>query len=46
MSSRKFNEYKGLNLALLGKEVLEVWDRDDTFGRSMTEREGAPSFIF
>ena len=46
MSSRKFNEYKGLNLALWGKEVLEVWDRDDTFGRSMTEREGAPSFIF
>ncbi len=27
MSSRKFNEYKGLDLPQLGREVLEVWDR-------------------
>ena len=46
MSSRKFNEYKGLDLPQLGREVLEVWDRENTFGRSITEREGAPAFIF
>ncbi len=46
MSSRKFNEYKGLDLPKLGQEVLEAWDRDDTFGRSISEREGHPSFIF
>ena len=46
MSSRKFNEYKGLDLPKLGAEVLEAWDRDDTFGRSISEREGHPSFIF
>lgn len=40
MSSRKFNEYKGLDLPKLGAEVLEAWDRDDTFGRSISEREG------
>lgn len=46
MSSRKFNEYKGLDLPQLGKEVLEVWDRDNTFGRSISEREDSPAFIF
>ena len=46
MSSRKFNEYKGLDLPKLGAEVLEAWDRDDTFGHSISEREGHPSFVF
>lgn len=46
MSSRKFNEYKGLDLPQLGKEVLDEWDRDNTFGRSISEREGSPAFIF
>ncbi len=46
MSSRKFNEYKGLDLPQLGREVLEMWDKENTFGRSITEREGSPTFIF
>ena len=46
MSSRKFNEYKNLDLPLVGKEILEIWDKEDTFGRSLSEREGHPTFIF
>lgn len=46
MSSRKFNEYKGLDLPRTAKEVLESWDRDNTFERSISERNDAPAFIF
>lgn len=46
MSRRKFNEYKGLDLPQTGREVLEMWDREDTFGRSISERQGCPAFIF
>ncbi|MBQ7987585.1 MAG: isoleucine--tRNA ligase, partial [Bacteroidaceae bacterium] len=28
------------------KEVLKTWDDEDVFHRSVTEREGCPSFIF
>ena len=28
------------------KEVLKKWDENDVFSRSMTEREGHPSFVF
>ena len=30
----------------MGREVLDVWDRDDTFGRSITERKEGPAYIF
>lgn len=46
MSSRKFNEYKGLDLPRTGKEVLEGWDKENTFARSISERDGSPAFIF
>lgn len=42
----KFNEYKGLNLPGLAEEVLKQWDKDDTFHKSVSLREGHPSFIF
>ena len=44
--SRKFTEYSQLNLSEVNKEVLKKWDEDDVFSRSMTEREGCPSFVF
>lgn len=46
MSIRKFNEYKGLDLPRTSKEILESWDRDNTFARSLSQRDGAPAFIF
>ena len=42
----KFNEYKGLDLVAVGKEVLDRWKKNDTFRRSLEVREGAPEFIF
>ncbi len=43
---KKFPVYNQLNLPLINKEVLNEWDENDLFSKSMTEREGAPSFVF
>ena len=42
----KFTERNGLNLSEVNKEVLNEWDKADLFHRSMSEREGCPSFVF
>ena len=42
----KFKEYKGLDLAGLAADVLRKWDADDTFHKSISTREGHPSFVF
>lgn len=44
--AKKFAERSKLNLSDINKEVLKQWDDADLFHRSMTEREGCPSFIF
>ncbi len=43
---KKFTEYSQFNLSEINKEVLKNWDEKDIFRRSMTEREGGPSFVF
>ena len=43
---KKFNEYSGLNLSDLNKEILAKWNSDNLFRRSVALREGAPSFVF
>ena len=43
---KKFPVYNQLNLPQINKEVLEEWEKEDLFSKSMTEREGAPSFVF
>ncbi len=43
---KKFAEYTQFNLSEINKEVLKSWDEKDVFRRSMTEREGCPSFVF
>lgn len=43
---KKFNEYNGLNLSALNKEILEKWNADRLFEQSVALREGAPSFVF
>ena len=42
----KFTERTKLDLSQINKEVLKDWDNQDIFHRSMSEREGCPSFIF
>ncbi|HAN79398.1 MAG TPA: isoleucine--tRNA ligase [Bacteroidales bacterium] len=44
--SKKFAEYKHLNLSLINKQVLELWDKEKTFEKSLTERDGHPEFVF
>lgn len=43
---KKFPVYNQLNLPQINKEVLNEWEENDLFSKSMTEREGAPSFVF
>lgn len=44
--NNKFAEYKQLDLSQINKDVLKEWKQDDTFHKSMTTREGNPSFVF
>lgn len=42
----KFTERAKLNLSDVNKEVLEQWKAENTFHKSIEEREGYPQFIF
>ena len=42
----KFAKHEKLNLSEVNREVLAKWDEEDVFHKSITEREGCPSFIF
>ncbi len=44
--SNKFQEYKQLDLSQINKDVLERWQNDDTFHKSISTREGHPTFVF
>ena len=44
--AKKFAEHNGLNLSQVNKSVLKDWDEKDLFHKSMSEREGCPSFVF
>ena len=44
--SKKFSEYKGLDLSKVNKDVLSQWDVNDTFHKSISTREGKPTFVF
>ncbi len=43
---KKFNEYDHFDLSEINHQVLEEWERQGLFHRSIDEREGCPSFIF
>lgn len=44
--SNKFQVYKQLDLSQINKEILKRWEDDDTFHKSMSTREGNPTFVF
>lgn len=44
--SKKFTEYKGLDLAGLAGEVLDFWKKEQIFEKSVTTREGKPQYVF
>ena len=41
---KKFAEYSQFDLSKVNKDVLKKWDENQVFAKSMTEREGCPSF--
>ncbi len=42
----KFAEYKGLNLPKVAEEILEYWKEMEIFEKSVSSREGKPSYVF
>ena len=44
--TNKFNEYKTFDLSQINKEIRKRWEEDDTFHKSMSTREGKPTFVF
>ena len=43
---KRFAERNQLDLSQVNKDVLKEWDENDVFAKSVTEREGYPSFVF
>ena len=43
---KRFPEYKGLDLSRVNKEILKVWDENDTFNKSIREVNGKGEFVF
>ncbi|MBP7509494.1 MAG: isoleucine--tRNA ligase [Prolixibacteraceae bacterium] len=44
--NKKFTEYKQFDLSQINKEIRNRWEGDDTFHKSITTREGKPTFVF
>jgi len=44
--SKKFPEYKGLDLPKVAEEILNYWEENDIFEKSVSTREGKEPFIF
>ncbi|MEE0947974.1 MAG: isoleucine--tRNA ligase [Bacteroidales bacterium] len=42
----KYREYKQLNLTQISNEVLEKWQKEDTFRQTLKQREGSKPYIF
>jgi isoleucyl-tRNA synthetase len=43
---KRFPEYKTLDLSKVNKDVLKIWDENDTFRKSVREVNGKGEFIF
>ena len=43
---KKFKEYSGLNLSEVNKTMLEYWNKNKMFQKSIEIREGHPTFVF
>jgi len=44
--SKKYPEYKGLNLPKISREIQDGWDRESIFEASMSSRENAKPYVF
>lgn len=46
LMSKKFKEYKGLDLPKVAEEILDFWKKENIFEQSISIRDGAPPFVF
>ena len=44
--AKRFAEHNSLNLRETNKRVLQQWENNDVFRRSIAEREGSEQFVF
>lgn len=44
--SAKYKEQKEVNYSQIASEILEFWDKQQIFEKSVSNREGSPSFTF
>jgi len=44
--SKKFTEYNKFNLSDINKEILDKWDKENVFQKSLDLRSDAPTFVF
>ncbi|MFA9392627.1 MAG: isoleucine--tRNA ligase [Prolixibacteraceae bacterium] len=44
--TKQFTEYKAFDLSQINKDIQKRWEEDDTFHKSMSTREGKPTFVF
>ena len=43
---KRFPEYKSLDLSQVNKDILKIWDENDTFHRSVRKLEGKGEYVF
>jgi isoleucyl-tRNA synthetase len=43
---KRFPEYKGLDLSKVNRDILKIWDENDTFHRSVREIDAKGEFVF
>jgi isoleucyl-tRNA synthetase len=43
---KRFPEYKNLDLSQVNKNILKIWDENDTFHRSVRELNGRGEYVF
>ena len=44
--AKKFAEHDGLNLNQTNQQILDKWNAENVFLKSIEEREGCPQFVF
>ena len=44
--STKFTEYKGLDLPKVAEEILDYWNKENIFEKSIALREGSTPYVF
>jgi len=41
-----YPEFKQLNLPQIGKDILDFWEKEKIFNKSISSREGMPDYVF